>query len=154
MERKSTSGYMTTLYGNPISWVAKKQSVAAQLTTEAEFISLNSCAKELQWMLGLLIGLGICIPKPIVMNDNQGANFISREAQLNPNLQHIEIRYQYIRNLVAKSRLVVRHCPSNQMIANILTKPLGYVKVIQARQQLHMAASGSRRSVSVPAPQP
>lgn len=82
------------------------------------------------------------------MNDNQGANFISKEAQLNPNSCHIKIRFQYIRDLVSKSLISVEHTPTDKMIADILTKPLGYVKVIQARLQLHLTAAESRRSVN------
>lgn len=146
--QKSTTGYVVTLYGNPISWTSKKQSIVAQSTTEAESVAMNLCAKQVRWLSTLILGLGITINKPKIKNDNQGANFISKEAQLNPNSRHIEIRFQYIRDLVQKSLISVEHTPSEDMIADILTKPLGYVKVIQARLQLHLTSSESRRSVS------
>ena len=34
--KKSTSGYVITMYGNPVCWLTKKQLVVAQSTTEAE----------------------------------------------------------------------------------------------------------------------
>ncbi|MBW0551936.1 hypothetical protein O181_091651 [Austropuccinia psidii MF-1] len=46
-DRKSITGYVTTVFGNPISWVSKKQSVVAQSTTEDEFIAMNICVKQL-----------------------------------------------------------------------------------------------------------
>ncbi|MBW0533911.1 hypothetical protein O181_073626 [Austropuccinia psidii MF-1] len=49
-DRKSISGILTSVFGNPISWLSKKQTVVAQSTTEAEFIAMNTCAKQLQWM--------------------------------------------------------------------------------------------------------
>jgi hypothetical protein len=45
--KKSTSGYVLTLFSNPISWTTKKQSLIAQSTTKAKFIAINKCAKQL-----------------------------------------------------------------------------------------------------------
>lgn len=100
--RKSTTGFVSTLYGNPVNWVTKQQSVIAQSTTKAKFIAMNHCAKQIRWILSLIISLGVGIPKPVICSDNAGTNFISKEAQLNPNSKHIEVRYQYLRDLVSK----------------------------------------------------
>lgn len=145
--QKSNSGFVVTLYGNPVHWTLKKQSVAAQSTTEAEFIAMNHCAKQLRWMSSLVSDLRIDIPTPKIYNNNSGANFISREAQLNPNSKHIKVRYQYLRDLVSKSLIQVEQVPSAEMIADILTKPLGVVKVLTARQQLRLVKAEARRSV-------
>lgn len=63
-------------------------------------------------MSTLIINLGIAIPKPVIFNNNSRANFISKEAQLNPNSKHIEVRYQYLRNLVSKQLLDVSQVPT------------------------------------------
>jgi hypothetical protein len=55
-----------TLFGNLISWTTKKQSVVAQSTTEAEFIAINKCAKQLCWMSNLITLLNIKINMPII----------------------------------------------------------------------------------------
>lgn len=112
--QKSNSGFVVTLYGNPVHWTLKKQSVAAQSTTEAEFIAMNHCAKQLRWMSSLVSDLRIDIPTPKIYNNNSGANFISREAQLNPNSKHIKVRYQYLRDLVSKSLIQVEQVPSQK----------------------------------------
>lgn len=130
--QKFTTGFVITLYDNPVHWVSKKQSVVAQSTTKAEFIAMNHCAKQLRWMFTLITDLGIDIATPTMYNDNSGANFISKEAQLNANSKHIEVRYQYLRDLVSKSLLLIKQVTSSKMIANILTKPLGTVKVTAA----------------------
>ncbi|MBW0512362.1 hypothetical protein O181_052077 [Austropuccinia psidii MF-1] len=41
--KKSHLGYLITFLGNPISWTTKKQSIVAQSTTEADFVSMNRC---------------------------------------------------------------------------------------------------------------
>jgi hypothetical protein len=46
-DKKSTTGYAVMFQGNLICWKSKKQSVVAQSTTEAEFIAINVCAKQI-----------------------------------------------------------------------------------------------------------
>ncbi|MBW0484379.1 hypothetical protein O181_024094 [Austropuccinia psidii MF-1] len=91
-DRKSISGNLLTYHGNPVSWTSKKQSIVAQSTTEAEFISMNLCAKQIRWMTFLLTDLGQSTTKQTIFNDNSGVVTISSQASLNANTKHIEIR--------------------------------------------------------------
>ncbi|MBW0537429.1 hypothetical protein O181_077144 [Austropuccinia psidii MF-1] len=58
-DRKSIPGILTSVYGNSISWLIKKETVVAQSDTEAEFIAMNIYAKQLRWMSFLLLEMGI-----------------------------------------------------------------------------------------------
>jgi hypothetical protein len=136
--KNSMSGYVITFLGNPVSWTTKKQPVVAQSTTEAEFISINKCAKQLRWMSNLITSLGINISIPTIFNDNSGAVVISKEPQLNPNTKHIEIRFQYIRQLMINKVMLIIQVSTTEMIADILTKPLGKIKLAGAYKQLHL----------------
>ncbi|MBW0531863.1 hypothetical protein O181_071578 [Austropuccinia psidii MF-1] len=127
--------------GNPVSWTTKKQPVVAQSTTEAEFISMNKCSKEMQWLSNLISTLKIKLRVPVLKNNNTGAITISKEAQLNPNSKHIEVRFQYLRDLVKKNLLIVQHSPTNDMVADVLTKALGTVKHHQAIKLLKLVQS-------------
>ncbi|MBW0535667.1 hypothetical protein O181_075382 [Austropuccinia psidii MF-1] len=142
MDRKSITGNLITFCGNPVSWLSKKQSVVAQSTTEAEFISMNICAKQLRWMTYLLQELNQKLTPPIIYNDNSGAVIISSQASLNPNIKHIEIRYQYVRDLVLKNLLTVKQVGTNSMITDALTKPLGIQKVADICNKLHLENQG------------
>jgi hypothetical protein len=136
--KKSTSCFVITFFGNPVSWTTKKQSVVAQSTTEAEFIAINKCAKQLLWMSNLITLLSIKIKIPIIFNDNSGAVIISKEPKLNPNTKHIEIRFQYIRQLMTTEVIKIKKVLTVDMIADVLTKPLGKVKLGGAYKQLHL----------------
>ncbi|MBW0481536.1 hypothetical protein O181_021251 [Austropuccinia psidii MF-1] len=94
MERKSITGNLITYCGNPVSWLSKRQSVVAQSTTEAEFMSMNICAKQLRWITYLLQEFNQKLTPPIICNDNSGAMIISSQASLKPNTKHLEIQYQ------------------------------------------------------------
>ncbi|MBW0578631.1 hypothetical protein O181_118346 [Austropuccinia psidii MF-1] len=117
-------------------------SVVAQSTTEAEFISMNLCVKQLRCMTYLLTDLGKEDTKPAVCNDNLGAVTISNQASLNANTKHIKIRYQYVRDMVVKKLIELRQVGTSDMIADVLTKPMGIKQMQVVFKQLHLKNQG------------
>ncbi|MBW0522657.1 hypothetical protein O181_062372 [Austropuccinia psidii MF-1] len=63
-DRKSITGYLILAFSNPICWVSKKQLVVAQSTTEAEYIAMNICSKQLRWLTFVWNNLGHAPPQP------------------------------------------------------------------------------------------
>ena len=49
-QRRSTSGYVSSLFGGAVSWMSKIQSVVALSTTEAEYIEATHARKEAVWL--------------------------------------------------------------------------------------------------------
>ena len=49
-DSKSTSGYVFTLGGAAVSWKSSKQMIIARSTMEFEFIALDKCGKEVEWL--------------------------------------------------------------------------------------------------------
>ena len=49
-DSKSTSSYMFTLSGAAVSWRSSKQTVIARSTMESEFIALDKCGEEAEWL--------------------------------------------------------------------------------------------------------
>ncbi|MBW0528375.1 hypothetical protein O181_068090 [Austropuccinia psidii MF-1] len=84
----------------------------------------------------LLNDLGINSSKTTLYNDNSGALTISKQATLNNNTKHIKVRYQYLRELALKKQLDIVQVSSEDMIADVLTKPLGVQKMLAFYQQL------------------
>jgi hypothetical protein len=54
---RSRGGWFMHVYGGPISWDSKKQTVGAQSSMEAELITLNSAARECVWLKRLLLDM-------------------------------------------------------------------------------------------------
>ena len=73
-DRKSTSGWVAMVNGDPISWRCKKQSVVALSTCEAELYAEAAAIQEVQWIRGILAELGLASKEAsTVYGDNQSA---------------------------------------------------------------------------------
>lgn len=47
---RSTSGYIFTVSGSPISWNSKSQATVALSMTKAEYIALLRASQQVRWM--------------------------------------------------------------------------------------------------------
>ena len=108
-----------------ISWVSKKQAVTALSTSEAEYIALSFATQEAVWLRRLLTDLGAAPTKPtVLMEDNQGAIAIARNPVAHARTKHIDIHYHYVREALHEGAIDLQYCPTSEMIADLLTKPL------------------------------
>lgn len=64
-ERKSTSGYVFEVYGNPVSWATKKQGIVALSTTEAEYVAASQAVCEAMWLKKLFDDIGHTVESAI-----------------------------------------------------------------------------------------
>jgi hypothetical protein len=69
---------------------------------------------------------GFAVSGNILYQDNKSAMLLetNERASSSKGTRHIEIRYYYVANQVGKRDLRVVWCPTNEMIADFLTKPL------------------------------
>lgn len=123
-DRRSTTGNMFFLSGGAVSWFSKKQATVALSTAEAEYIALSQAAQEGTWLKRLLTELGMSDSPTVIMEDNQGAIAITKNPVNHSRTKHIDIRYHYIRDCVQNGQIQVQYCPTVDMKADILTKPL------------------------------
>ena len=127
--RKSTSGYVFMLNGAAISWSSRTQSVVALSTTEAEYYALCEATKEALHVQKLLAELKrtSVTEQTIIFEDNHACCQWSKMDGLDHNrTKHIEIRYHMIRDNVKKQKIQVEYIPTQEMVADIMTKFLGY----------------------------
>ena len=124
-DRKSTSGYLFRLSGAPISWRSRKQTSVALSTAEAEYVSLSSATQEVMWLRRLTSELKNGPTKATVLyEDNQSAIAMTRNAQFHGRAKHIAIRNHFVREKVSEGVVELKYCPTDRMIADMLTKGL------------------------------
>ena len=58
------------------------------------------------------------------MEDNQGAIAIAKNPIAHARTKHIDICYHFIRETIQDKTIELRYCPTDKMLADLLTKPL------------------------------
>lgn len=126
VDYRSTSAYLFTLYGNAISGGSRKQTVVAQSSTEAEYVSMADAIKQALWVRHVLWRVKKPERGPTVMyEDNKGAISLSEKSSYRSKTKHIGPRYHAIRDAVANGDVRVEHKRSEDMIGDPLTKAIG-----------------------------
>jgi hypothetical protein len=140
---KSMSSYVFTLGGGAISWSSKKQSTIALSSTEAKYITGAHTAKEAIWLRLLLSELGQDSSSPTVLHiDNQSTIAIVQNPEFHERMKHIDVCYHYIRQVVDDGALHLEYTPTQEQVADILTKglpPASHIKFMGAMGVLRLA---------------
>lgn len=136
-DRKSNSGYLFRLGGGTISWCARKQACVALSSTEAEYVSLAESCRELLWIKKLLKDFGEPVQNPVqIFEDNQSCiKMLDQNAGLKRS-KHVDTKFHFVRDLAEKHDINVTYCPSADMLADMLTKPLNRVKLEDIRGRI------------------
>jgi hypothetical protein len=127
--RRSMGAYVFMLHGGAVAWKAQLQRTPALSTAEAEYMALCEASKEAIWLQSflhsVLNGTKQSTPTPIVIKeDNKAAIDIANNPVDHQRTKHIDIRYHFTREKVKEGILTLEHCPTKQMLADLLTKPL------------------------------
>jgi len=123
--RRSTSGYVFTMAGGPVTWSSKRQATVALSTVEAEYVAMSRCAQQMVWMHTWLDEVGIehVIPG-VIKGDSRGAIALVKNTKDHGKVKHIDIRHHYIRELVKAETITFKQIPSADNLADLFTKPL------------------------------
>lgn len=136
--RRSISGFVIEMFGDPVLWCTRKQTCVALSSTEAEFIALATATSELLWLRQLLCELSIDTKESIpVFEDNQSCIHALNNWNVK-RLKHIDIKYNFIKDLHQKKIISVQYIPTGEQKADVLTKGLSYDVFKYHRQNLGM----------------
>jgi hypothetical protein len=126
-DRKSTSGQVFLKNGGAISWKSRKQKIVSLSSMEAEYIALTDASKEGIWLKKMEKEL--CNKEDVltIFEDNQSAIKTANNRIHNDRSKHIDVRYHFIRELIEDKKLKLVYCPTQTMIADIMTKALGKI---------------------------
>jgi hypothetical protein len=128
--RHAISGYVFLINGGVISWSSWKQELITLSTAEAEYVATTHAAKEAIWLHWLIFELFPALKMPTTLYcDNQAALRLATDDNYHTHTKHIDLRYHFIRQVVASWALKLIYCPTDDMTADILTKALPKWKV-------------------------
>ena len=124
--RESVSGFIGTLAGGAVTYSSKKQATVALSSTESEYMALLHALKEQIWLLRFLREIGHNIDdQNLIYCDNQSAIALAHNPQHHARTKHVDIQYHFVRNCVEDGTTRLEYCPTEDMVADGLTKALG-----------------------------
>jgi hypothetical protein len=82
----SQTGYIITLAGAPIHWVSKLQTEIALSTTEAKYIALSTCARELIPLCAILTEI---LKYDLIKNHDKNATLQDKVMLRSPTLKSV-----------------------------------------------------------------
>jgi len=128
--RRAISGFVVLIDGGAVSWSSKKQELVTLSTMEAEYVAATHAAKELVWFRRLLGEIFRPLNVPInLFSDNQSAIALAHSnGQFHARTKHIDIRYHFIKFCIEDLSIDLIYCPTEEMTADIFTKPLSTAK--------------------------
>ena len=131
-----------------ITWSSKKQATTALSTSEAEFVAATAAACQAIWLRRVLADLQQeqkCATE--IFCDNKSTISMTRNPTFHNRTKHIDIRYHFIRDLVAKEEISLEYCSTEEQLADVLTKALSKEKFCYFRSLLGVCNFELRGSV-------
>jgi len=127
--RRSTSAYVFIMAGGAISWASRRQATVAASTTEAEYIAASTAVKEALWLRQVAGDLHLSNMTIPIKADNQSAIKLLKNPVSSMRSKHIDVAYHFARERVARKEVTFHYINTEQMIADVLTKPVNSVKL-------------------------
>jgi hypothetical protein len=128
--RRAISGHAFLIDGGAVSWSSRKQELVTLSTAEAEYVAATHAAKEGIWLRRLLSELFPPAPPTTTLHcNNQAACKLATTDNFHARTKHIDIRYHFILQVIEDGSLNIVYCPTDDMIADTLTKAVPSWKV-------------------------
>ena len=134
--RRSQTGFFLKLADGIFLWQSRVQKTIAHSSTEAEYMAMSDCSRQVVWVRNLLAELGYHVSHIPLSGDNQGSIFIASNPVTEPRSKHIDIRYHYIREVIERNLVEVYFIDGSDNPADMFTKNLGHVKFHKFRALL------------------
>jgi hypothetical protein len=127
--RHAILGHVMLIDGGAVSWSSKKQELVTLSTMEAEHVAATHATKEVIWLCRLIREIFHLLSHPTpLFSDSQTAIALMKDGSDHARTKHIDIRYHFIRFVVQEGTISPIYCPTEDMTADTLTKPLPSIK--------------------------
>jgi hypothetical protein len=139
--RRSSHGYVLSLFGGPIIWKATRQNTVSTSTTEAELLVLDHTAKETMALKRLFrdVQLDLSEAWTILSDNKQAIRLVVEDGiKISTQLKHVDIQNMWLRQEYSKGTFEVVYLPTDKMPADGLTKNLSRQGFEHFRSLLNM----------------
>ena len=127
--RRSITGYLFLMSNGPVSWQSKQQTSVALSSMEAEYMALCAATQEAIWLRMVLTDFDNTFNESLVIyEDNQSCIDYSNNPTNYKRTKHIDQRYHFVRDQALLRTIDIRKIPTQDNLADFLTKPLEVTK--------------------------
>ena len=134
---KSHAGSMSTLGLGAIDAGSSAIDMNTKSACESEYIALSDNVTNAIFLRNFLIAQGYDERPAVVMQDNEAAIKLANNGFSSAmRTRHINIRYFFVKDRIAKGEIAIEYCPTKLMIADCLTKPVQGQLFIELRDLL------------------
>jgi hypothetical protein len=124
-DMKSQSGCVIGIGKGPIFARSSIQRLNTKSSTEAELVALSDNAGQLIWTREFLIQQGYSIGTSSIFEDNMSTIKLLEAGKGNSERsRHIAIRYFFLHDRIQSGEIKVQYLATEDMLADILTKPM------------------------------
>ena len=125
-DMKSHTGSIFTLGKGAITSSSTKQKVNARSTTESELIGVDDKISKVIWSRKFIEHQGFKINLCIIFQDNTSTIKLLENGRgsTGKRTRHFDIRLFYTKDLIDRKQLIIKYCPTEDMLADYMSKPL------------------------------
>jgi hypothetical protein len=137
-DMRGHTGAIMTLGTGAIISDSTKQKVNARSSTESEMIAADDMISKILWTKRFIEAQGHQVSANIVYQDNSSAMKLEMngKASSGKRTRHFDIKFFYFTDLIKRKEMEVRYCPTDEMVADYMTKPLVGSKFITFRKAI------------------
>jgi hypothetical protein len=135
---KSQTGAVMTYGQGAMMAMSKKQKLNTRSSTEAELVGVDDAMTLILWTKLFLQAQGYRIDKNILYQDNKSTILLAKNGKRSSSkrTRALNIRYFFVTDQVEKGNLTIEYCPTDEMVADYMTKPLSGAKFRKFKKRL------------------
>jgi hypothetical protein len=122
----SRSGMVIIMAGVSIANWSGKQKLVTKSSTESDIVALSDGLTNVLWMREMLIDQGHQLKPTRIYQDNEGViKIIKKGRSPKHRTRHLNVRHFFARDRMQSGHITLVYMPTQEMIADIMTKPVG-----------------------------
>jgi hypothetical protein len=121
---KGHTGATMSMGTGSITGISKKQKINTRSSTESELVGVHDVAPQMLWTRYFIKAQGYKLKESILHQDNMSAMLLETNGKESSSkrTKHINVRCFFIKDRVGAGEITIKHCPTNDMLADHFTK--------------------------------
>lgn len=138
--KRSTNGYVFTMFGGVISWMSKQQAAVTLFTIEVEYMAATHACKEVIWLKRLCLDIGFYVGKITICCDNQSVICLVKNPTFHAKTKHIDVQFHFVCDMVEDGKVNLEKVDTLVNVVDALMKLVSMEKFIWCVSSMSLVA--------------